>query len=296
VHRVDPSYYIDFRSKAQGTGSPTAALAVLRALTANRGHANPVTIAQLGLGACQLGEGWRDVVAASAGWLSEHLESDGQLLYLFPMPHTYRLEPPWTSAMAQGQAASLFVRAASALDEPSLTDAAVRATSSLLQADDRVVVSTPDGPVLQEYPTDPPAHVLNGWIFGLWGLYDTALALRLAGGDAAAHEEAFAAGIASLVRWLPRYALAFHWSRYDLFPHPLVNIASPAYHRLHVEQLRVTASLARDDAIARVADDWAFGVDSVASRGVALARKVAFRSLRPRSQVGRRLTGWSTSA
>jgi hypothetical protein len=130
----------------------------------------------------------------------------------------------------------------------------------------------------------------------LWGLYDTALALGLAGGDAAAHEEAFAAGTTALARWLPRYALAFHWSRYDLFPHPLVNIASPAYHRLHVEQLRVTASLARDGAIADVADAWATGLDSVVSRSVAVARKAAFRSLRPRSQVGRRLTGWSTPA
>jgi hypothetical protein len=293
---VDPCYYVDFRSKGQSTGSPTAALAALRGLVASRRCANPVTVAQLGLGACQLGEGWRDVVAATVGWLSEHLEPDGRLFYLFAMPHTYRLEPPWASAMAQGQAASLFARAAWVLDEPNLTDAAARATSSLLQADGRIVVSTPEGPILQEYPTDPPAHVLNGWIFGLWGLYDTALALRLAGADAAGHEEAFAAGTAALARWLPRYALAFHWSRYDLFPHPLVNIASPAYHRLHVEQLRVTASLARDDAIARVADGWATGLDSVASRGVAFARKVAFRSLRPRSQVGRRLTGWSTPA
>ena len=30
------------------------------------------------------------------------------------------------------------------------------------------------------------------------------------------------------------------WSRYDLYPHPLTNVASPFYHRLHIEQLRAT--------------------------------------------------------
>ena len=37
-----------------------------------------------------------------------------------------------------------------------------------------VFVPGEEGPVLEEYPTEPPTHVLNAWINGLWGLDDIA--------------------------------------------------------------------------------------------------------------------------
>ena len=41
---------------------------------------------------------------------------------------------------------------------------------------------------------------------------------------------------------LDRYDTGY-WSRYDLFPHAVTNVASPAYHRLHIEQLKAMALL-----------------------------------------------------
>jgi len=144
-----------------------------------------------------------------------------------------------------------------------------------------LVAMTAEGAVLQEYPSDPPAHVLNGWIWALWGLYDLG-----AYGEGDAHASAaFERGVDTLVARLPLYETGKGWSRYDLFPHPLTNVASPFYHRLHIEQLRALAQLAPRRELNEFADRWEAGLDSSLARATAVARKVGFRLVRPRRRV-----------
>ena len=93
-----------------------------------------MTIAQLGLGAWQLREtdaAWLDTVAAVARWLVEAMEPDGSLRFQFAMAHTFPLRAGWLSAMAQGEAASLLVRAAHDLADAELLGHAMRATGPL---------------------------------------------------------------------------------------------------------------------------------------------------------------------
>jgi hypothetical protein len=144
------------------------------------------------------------------------------------------------------------------------------------------VVETDEGPVLQEYPTHPPAHVLNGWIFALWGLYDVAIA----GGELSegAHD-AFSRGVDTLAARLPLYNTGWNWSRYDLFPHPLVHVTSPFYHRLHVEQLHALHALVPRQVFRETAERWESGARRPLARAHAVARKVAFRLVRPRKKV-----------
>jgi hypothetical protein len=199
------------------------------------------------------------------------------------MQHTFRLDPPWFSAMAQGETASLLVRAAAALDRPEFAAAAERAMAPLLDDSLGLVTATPDGPVLQEYPTNPPSHVLNGWIFALWGLYDAAMGL-----DSSPASEAFEAGTSALARRLPLYDARPRWSRYDLFPHRIVQVASPFYQRLHVEQLRALARLRPEHAAyTESADRWEYGLQSPLAVSCGVARKVAFRLLVPRTRRAR---------
>ncbi len=202
--------------------------------------------------------------------------TDGRLAYSKPMPHTYDLPAPWFSAMAQGQAASLLVRAATVLERPDLLARGLDATRSLTQPP--LVAQAEEGPVLQEYPTSPPAHVLNGWIFGLWGLYDVSASMSAEAADKAFHD-----GAVALARRLPRYDVLDGWSRYDLYPHRLTHVASPFYHRLHVAQLRVMAALVPGEpAFAGTAERWARGLEDRGTLAVALARKIAFRLAKPR--------------
>jgi heparosan-N-sulfate-glucuronate 5-epimerase len=227
---------------------------------------------------------WLRVVGEVVGWIERTMDDRGLIACRFPMPHTFPLAAPWHSSLAQGEAASLLVRAATALGRTDLADLAVRAASSLVESDSGLIAVTPDGPVLQEYPSTPPAHVLNGWITSLWGLYDVAHAPDALEGTAgrAAAGAAFDAGVVTLAARLHLYGTPIQWSRYDLYPHPLTNVASPFYHRLHVGHLRRLNALAPHEIFTQTADDWARSGSNAALRSFAVSRKVLFRLVRPR--------------
>ena len=218
-------YYNDLRSKAIELGSRADASAALRSMTADRRLANAVSVVQLGLGAWQLSADepeWLPVVAEASEWIAAQLDGDGLFAYRFAMPHTYDLEPPWYSAMAQGEAASLLVRASRSLGRVEFLAAAARAIGSLLDDRSGLVAETAEGPVLQEYPTRPPAHALNGWIFALWGLYDVGLVVSPNSDGSSTQlapeaEKAFKHGSDALSGRLRHYDAGLNWSRYDLF-------------------------------------------------------------------------------
>jgi heparosan-N-sulfate-glucuronate 5-epimerase len=284
----DPTsgYYNDLTVKALETGSPEGALEAAGSLTADRRLANPVAIAQLGLGAWQVGQQdrrWLPVARLAADWLVGELDDQGRFACLFAMPHTFRLDPPWFSAMAQGEVASLLVRVAEASDEPGYAAEARRAVGSLCPDGSDLAANTPEGPVLQEYPTTPPAHVLNGWIFALWGLYDVAAVL---GADGSRERASYDDGLRTLVARLPLYRIGFDWSRYDLFPRRIPNVASPFYHRLHVEQLRALTRLAPEQPrLAQFAGLWDASSARPLARMQAVTLKGAFRLVAPRRQI-----------
>lgn len=281
-------YYNDLRIVATGYGGPERAAAALHEMTLDRHRANAVSIAQVGLGAWQLARKepqWLPVVGRASEWLRNESAVDGRFAYFFAPPDTWRLAPPWYSAMAQGEAISLLVRAAATFDDHEYASAAWRALIPLLDPDFGLISETAEGPVLQEYPTQPPAHALNGWIFALWGVHDAWISagagsppdLRTRAADA------FQSGIKALARRLARYDLVLGWSRYDLFPHRVTNVASPFYHRLHIEQLRATARLCPEvEAFPLFADRWTTGLRRPPALIMALARKGAFRMLEPR--------------
>lgn len=278
----ESGYYNDLTVEALKRGTAGDARRWLAQITEVRELANPVTVAQLGLGAWTLAKSdgaWQPVAETAAEWLVAQLDDRGRIPYLFPMRHTFALDPPWLSAMAQGEAASLLVRVGARRDEREFVAAASAAVRPLLSEASELVAPTPDGPVLQEYPTSPAAHVLNGWVFALWGLYDVACVDPTARVVAAA----FDVGVDTLARRVHLYRAWPRWSRYDLFPHPLPNVASPFYHRLHVAQLQALQAIAPRPEIESELSRWAGGASSPAGNGIGLLRKVAFRVVRPRT-------------
>lgn len=284
---MDPyAYHFDLRAKPLDAGrNLDERLAYLKKITADPEQTNPVTVIQLALGTLQLRDPKQlPLVVSVIDWLERSADDRGLLPYRFPMPHTFPLEAPWYSSLAQGEAASLLVRAAEVLARPQLLELADRLVEPLLDPESPLVEPTSEGPVLQEYPTDPPAHVLNGWITSLFGLYDVAEAPRDGAATGRRAKTAFNAGTATLAAMLHLYRTPIGWSRYDLYPHPLANTASVAYHRLHVEQLRALYSLAPTGGLAATADDWERSLRSPPALLVGVARKIAFRVVRPRSR------------
>jgi hypothetical protein len=281
-------YYNDLTPEVRAA-SPAAAAERLASLVRDP-HANYTTVAQLGLGTWQLGladPAWYTVTTRAARWLAGRLDDDGRLVVRWRMPHTFTVEPPWISALMQAEAVSLFLRA-SFVGEPLLAEAAAAARP--LVEGSPILVETAQGPVLQEYPTSPPSHVLNGWIYGLFGLYDLATlgasTEELRGPSVAAAGDAFRRGAAAVAARAHLYD-AWGWSRYDLYPHRIVHVASPYYHRLHIELLRALDDLAPDVRLTTVADRWEASAARLPTRAVALSRKVGFRLLNPR-RFGRR--------
>ena len=292
---VDPEgvrgYPIDFSSKADG---PT----VLPGFLSDPGRYLWVAHAQRGLGCFERwiggeGEEWLDGARRAAEVLVDRQASggahDGGWLQLRPYPHTYALKPPWVSAMAQGEGASLLVRLHAETGDARYADAARRALRPMrLPSTEGGASAQLDGRQLpEEYPTDPPSFVLNGAIFALWGLRDVAVGL----GDAEA-DSAFEAGVDALAASIHRWDTG-GWSRYDLFPHRVVNVASGAYHELHTAQLEAMHALAPRAELARAADRFAGYAASPTRRAGALARKGLFRLAEPRSARVAGLLPWA---
>ncbi len=285
---VQSGYHMDLRGVAGSYGPPSEAEAWLDLLVARREYVMPVTVLQLGLGAWQRSideqdpdrSGWSRVARLVAEWAAVDMDGHGRFIHHQPMPHTYAIPSGWHSAMAQGLGVSLMVRLG-------LVDDAARAARSLLEPQYGLISKTEHGPVLEEYPAEPRPHVLNGWMWALFGLYD----LAHADGDLdedlrAAATDAFEAGIASLAAQLPEYETGRGWSTYDRYPHPIQNVASPFYHRLHVEMLRATERLAPYEQLAEefqaTSDRWEQALGAPLVRATAVARKVGFRLVKPR--------------
>jgi hypothetical protein len=261
-------YFIDFRAKTTaGTASSPWTL-------------SPTALAQLSLG------WWERIVAGEPDLFPQFLET-AELLrrashrkadcslwaYEVDLPK-YGIRAPWYSAMAQGQIASVFARMASRTGDPADAALALGAIKPLLEPSEPCLVArTPEGLVLEEAPSDHPSRILNGWIFALIGLWDVGEGLR----DEAA-EDAFDEGIATLARALPLYDVGW-WSRYSLYPHRLVDLAKPFYHRLHVAQLDALYRLTGIDAFAETSARWA-SYDRLLPRSRALAQKASFRLFR----------------
>ena len=244
---------------------------------------NPIAIAQWGLGnynlACRnaSGDHQRRFINA-ADWLCRNLQPNpfGVLVWNhhFDWDYRERLKAPWYSALAQGQGISLLVRAHRYTGNSDYRDAAERAFSSLLIPVEQGGVQFADegGDLwLEEYLVSPPTHILNGFIWALWGVYDYYLATF----DLRAHE-LFYRCAQTLVRNLDRYDLGY-WSLYELSGARLPMVASPFYHRLHIVQLRILSHLTGVSRFLRVADRWESYGRSRAKRARALCCKSAFK-------------------
>jgi len=241
---------------------------------------NPIAIAQWGLGNYNRFRRHGNVVArkkfvAASDWLCAHLEQNPQGVWVwnhhFDWDYRTPLRAPWYSALAQGQGVSLLLRSHQATQNPNYLEAAKRAFTSFLRPMEEggVTFTDAEGNLwFEEYIVSPPTHILNGFIWAVWGVYDYFQATK----DAAAGK-LFEAAVRTLEVNLHRYDLGF-WSRYELSGTFLPMVASAFYHRLHIVQLRVLHRLTGRAQFARVADQW----DVCARRSANYARALCYKS------------------
>lgn len=223
---------------------------------------------------------WLDGALACGAYLLGEQDDDGGWAHLRRYKHSWPLEPPWVSAMAQGQGASLLVRLHGATGEERYEVAARHALAPLLRPVTEGGVQGELGgrPFPEEYPTRPPSFVLNGALFALWGTRDVGVGLA----DEVALRQ-WEDGLDTLVANLHRWDTGW-WSRYALYPHPVVNPASSFYHALHIAQLQATEALAPRPEITAMRERFEAYRASPWCRRRAFVQKALFRTLVPRNR------------
>ena len=189
-----------------------------------------------------------------------------------------RLRAPWISAMAQGQGMSVLVRAWRTSGEARYLEQARRATAPFhapLAAGGLRSSIEGQFSFWEEFPEEPPMHVLNGFLFALIGI----LELAPYANDAPKLAQAMGG---ALERCVDFWDLGY-WSSYDLAHrvHGKVNPATIAYHRLHIAQLSYLAKRLGSSKLVATAARWEAYARDPRARMRALRGKVWLRVQRP---------------
>jgi hypothetical protein len=176
--------------------------------------------------------------------------------------HTYPEHP--YGAMAQGEAASVLIRAYQETNDIKFLYAAKKGIDFMLLSYEEggTTLYENNDLILLEYTHLPV--VLNGWIFAWWGLYDYVTATK----DTAHYLNCLNQSCQSLIRYLPRFSTSY-WSKYDLD----YRIASPFYHNLHISQMEAMYILTGEKLFDKYSKRWRRQKANFFYKGFAFAKK-----------------------
>lgn len=277
-------YFMRFKGKARYTGPFDHAGIPLLDYRGDIGKQyNPIAIAQYGLarfnqwstsGASEDYAAWIRV----AEWLRHEMRPNDRgvqvWMHDFNWPYRQLLRAPWYSGLAQGNGVSMLVRAAQATSNSVYAEAAHLAFESLRRdvAEGGVLVTDDRGDLwIEEYLVEPPSHILNGFIWALWGLYDYA---EWSGRPEAS--QLWDTCVRTLQRHLGEFDTGW-WSLYEARDGNREMLASRYYHTLHITQLQVMHRLTGIDAFAEYSTRFQSYLDSPSNQLRAFARKAIFK-------------------
>jgi len=277
-------YYMLFAEKADYTGiHDDAGIPMLDYRGKIGPQYNPIAIAQWGLANFNRYVSARDATAekkflSASDWLRDNLERNSANIpvwqHHFDWDYRDTLRAPWYSGLAQGQGISLLLRAAAASGKNDYLDAARSAFESLSRTSAEggvLFVDEFQDVWIEEYIVTPPTHILNGFIWALWGVYDYSLTF-----PTSQARDLFNRCVETLTKNLARYDNGF-WSLYEQSGTRLPMVASRFYHQLHIVQLRVMHQLTNLAVFAQTADRWEEYSRNRLNRARALAHKSIFK-------------------
>jgi heparosan-N-sulfate-glucuronate 5-epimerase len=279
-------YYMTFAQKADYAGAfDKQGIPLLDYRGALGLQYNPIAIAQYGLGNHNLYLRSADLarkakVLRVADWLVSSMRRNhaGLWMWMHDFDWEYRdtLRAPWYSGLAQGQGISLLLRAYKDNGKAEYLDSAHRAFESFkVDVKSGGVICTDENGDrwFEEYVVFPETHILNGFIWASWGVYDYYLATRDEGAA-----NLFQSAVETLRRELKSYDIGF-WSLYERSGTRLPMVASPFYHSLHIVQLRVMQKITGEKFFGEFARRWETYRANRVNRSIAVACKAAFKLL-----------------
>jgi len=246
---------------------------------------NPIAISQYGLGHYNLFRATGDnkylnIFLEQADWLTEHIEKNSKGLHVwnhhFDWEYRNTLKAPWYSALSQGQGISVLVRAFKETQQKKYLNSAEKAFESFKFDifEGGVKYTDENGYIwFEEAIVNPPTHILNGFLWSLWGVYDYYLLTKNK-----TSKILFEKSIETLKEKLRIYDIGF-WSLYELSGTKLRMLASSFYHSLHITQLRVMYKLTNEKIFNYYADKWSEYKRKRLNRSIALVHKALFKLL-----------------
>ena len=225
-------YYSDLRHKV--TGTLVDKNGVPYNVTSNGDNVYfPITIFQYGLGAYDMYLETRDNKYIEkfmnvVRWSLENQNADGSWRAF----HWLMPDKPFSS-MAQSEGVSLLCRAYTLCGDEQYIQSAKKAINFMLLPIENGGTAYYKGSYITFEESAKVLTVLNGMIFSIWGLYEICILT-----DDEKLKATLDISVKTVANLLARYDRGY-WSNYDLNGH----IASPFYHDLHIEQLKVMYKL-----------------------------------------------------
>ena len=235
----------------------------------------PIAIAQVGLGAYDLFLLTKETSHCekfinAANWLLDNQEEDGGWDAFERIGHT---DCHKYSAMAQGEGASILIRAYLHTNDTRYYNGAIRAIDLMLKPVEEGGTARYLGEklYLEEYVKDKPNLVLNGWVFAIFGLLDV---FKLT--QDVRYKDALEGTLKTLTEELNNYDTGY-WSFYD----QCGLIASPFYHNLHIALLNVLYDLFEIKEFQQQGDKWSGNQKNIFKKTLAVCRKAMQKIINP---------------
>lgn len=244
---------------------------------------NPIAIAQYALGfynryVKEKKEEYLNKFLTQCNWLVNNLEKNKYGLYVwmhhFDWEYQGILKSPWQSALAQGSGISALLRGYLITNDRKYLDAATLAFESFKKdvSEGGVSFTDENGYLwFEEYIIEPYSHVLNGFIWSLFGVYDFYLIKK----DIEI-KKIFDLATKTIADNLYKFDLGF-WSLYSLSPTKLKLIASSFYHSLHIVQLDILYRITNEKRFLEFKERWQTYQKSWLKRNYVLVYKIIFK-------------------
>ncbi len=201
------------------------------------------------------------VLGSQVSWLlSEAVTMLPGEIPVWPQYYTfdrYGLTAPWISALTQGQAISLLVRMAVLTGDAHYGEWAGRAAQAFRTVALPIVWQDEDGLFFEEYPCEPPAHVLNGCLLAWLGMWDW---VRYSGDEE--YRSFCLRSLEQIKARVPQYEMG-DWTRYDLFQR---RPTSPVYQEIHAALAQALHGITGDPFWGQRARRWRAAAEDAAQR------------------------------
>ena len=206
----------------------------------------PITIFQYGLGAYDLyilekKDIYLEKFKVCVKWALENQKEDGSwnaFYFIYP-------DAPY-SCMAQGEGASLLIRAYVAFGDDVYLKAAEKAINFMITPIEQGGTARYTANEITFLECTDKPEVLNGWIFSLFGLFDYFIISQNN-----EIKDIFDRSVSTLINHLNEFDTGY-WSKYDNGK----MIASPFYHKLHISLLKVIYKMTGEKVFMEFSEKW----------------------------------------